>query len=217
MLAQPFSVPAERSKARDRVFIIRIFTGSIIGMISGVLISIFVLVLIFAGVLVALAATGGPGTCTPGGGPTTIDAANAASFRGKWDAFSTVLDGGAPANATFNESEISSRADEYLKQKDAPLKNPHVCLHNGQGEATATFSFLGFSAKLKLTGTMQLTGKHPQAKIDKIEIGNIPSFLTSPAERFVNSALDDVLNGVNLDHKYAPTLTDGQAAVAGTP
>lgn len=52
---------------------------------------------------------------------------------------------------------------------------------------------------------------------DSIEIGNIPSFLTSPAETFVNSALDDVLNGVNLDHKYAPTLTDGQAAIAGIP
>ena len=199
------------------MFIIRIFTGSIIGMISGLIFGAFLLMLVFAGVLVALAATGGPGSCTPGGGPTTIDASNAAAFRGKWDVLSTALDGGAPANATFTESEISSRANEYLKQKNAPLENPHVCLHNGKGEATATFSFFGFNAKLKLAGTMQLNGKHPQAKIDSIEIGSIPSFLTSPAERFVNGALDDVLNGVNLDHKYAPTLTDGQAAIAGTP
>jgi hypothetical protein len=214
MLAPPDGMPA---KARDRVFIIRIFTGSIIGMISGVLIGLFVLALIFAGLLVALAATGGPATCTPGGGPTTIDAANAASFRGKWDTLNTALDGGAPSNAIFNESEISSRADEYLKQKNAPLKNPRVCLHNGYGEGTATFSFLGFAAKFKIKGTMQLTGSHPKAKVDSIEIGNIPGFLIAPAERLVNRALDDVLNGVNMDHKYTPTLTDGQAAVAGTP
>ncbi len=199
------------------MFIIRIFTGSIIGMISGLLVGAFVLMLVFAGVLVALSATGGPGTCTPGGGPTTISAANAAGFTGKWNILSAALDGGVPANANFTESEISSRADEYLKEKNAPLEHPRVCLHNGSGEATATFSFFGFDAKLKLKGTMQLDSKHPKAKIDSIEIGSIPSFLTSPAERFVNRALDDVLNGVDLDHKYAPVLTDGQAAVAGTP
>jgi hypothetical protein len=199
------------------MFIIRIFTGSIIGIIGGLIFGAFLLMLVFAGVLVALAATGGPGSCTPGGGPTTIDAANAAGFTGKWNVLSAALDGGGPANANFNESEISSRANEYLKQKNAPLDNPRVCLHNGKGEATAKFSFFGFTAKLKLAGTMQLNGKHPQAKIDSIEIGSIPSFLTSPAETLVNSALDDVLNGVNLDHKYAPVLTDGQAAIAGTP
>ena len=39
------------------MFIIRIFTGSIIGMIGGLIFGAFVLMLIFAGVLVALAAT----------------------------------------------------------------------------------------------------------------------------------------------------------------
>jgi hypothetical protein len=77
------------------MFIIRIFTGSIIGMISGLIFGAFLLMLVFAGLLVALAATGGPGSCTPGGGPTTIDAANAAGFRGKWNVLSAALDGGA--------------------------------------------------------------------------------------------------------------------------
>ena len=189
----------------------------IIRMIAGALIGLFVLALIFAGLLVALAATGGPSTCTPGRGPTTIDAANAASFRGKWDTLNAALGGGAPSSAIFNESEISSRADEYLKQKGAPLKNPRVCLHNGYGEGTATFSFLGLDAKFRIKGTMQLTGQHPKAQVDGIEIGNVPGFLLAPAERFVNSALDDVLNGVNMDHPYTPILTDGQATLASTP
>ena len=199
------------------MFIIRIFTGSIIGIIAGVFVTLFVLSLVFAGTLVVLAATGGPATCTPGGGPTTIDTANAASFRAKWNALSSALDGGAPSSATFTESEISSRADEYLKQQDAPLKNPRVCIHDGTGDATATFSFLGFDAKFKISGTMKLDGPHPKANIDSIEIGNIPGFMLAPAERFVNRALDDVLDGVDMDHKYTPTLTNGQAAIAGTP
>jgi hypothetical protein len=199
------------------MFIIRLFTGSIIGLFFGAIFSLVLLAVVFAGVLVALAATGGPGTCTPGGGPTVIDAAGVTSFSAKWTALSASLDSGAPATAAFTESEISSRADEYLKEKNAPLKDPRVCLHDGSAEGTGTFSFLGFHAKLKIKGTLQLTGAHPQAKISSIEIGNIPSFLTSPAEKLVNSALDDALNGVDLDHKYAPAFTNGQATVAGTP
>jgi hypothetical protein len=208
---------ARRGKARDRVFIIRIFTGSIIGMISGVVVSLFVLALIFAGVLVALAAIGGPGTCTPGGGPTTIDAANAAAFRGKWDTLNAALASGTISSARFSESELSSRADEYLKQEDAPLKDPRVCLHNEAGEATGRFAFLGFNVKFKIKGTMRLSGKHPKAQVDSIEIGNVPGFLTAPAEKLLDRALDDVLNGVDMDHTYTPVISEGQVAIAGTP
>ena len=162
------------------MFIIRIFTGSIIGMISGVLLSLFLLVLVFGGVLVVLASTGSPSDCTPGGGPLTIDASNAAAFRGKWDTMAASLDGGAPASANFTESEISSRADEYLKEKDAPIKDPRVCLHDGVGEGTARISVLGFDAKFKLKGTMKLDGAHPDVNVDSIEIGNIPGFLLAP-------------------------------------
>jgi hypothetical protein len=204
-------------KARDRVFIIRLFTGSIVGMIFGLFTGVAVLFLVFAGLLVALAATGGPDSCTPGGGPTVIDASQAAGFQGKWDALTATLDGGAPASTTFTESELSSRADQFLEERDAPLKDPRVCLHDGYGEGTATFAFMGFDAKLKIKGTMKLDGARPEAEIDSITIGSIPGFLTAPAERFVNRALDDVLDDVDLDHKYTPTITEGQVALAGTP
>jgi hypothetical protein len=199
------------------MFIIRLFTGSIIGMITGLFVGIIALFLIFAGLIVGLAATGGPGDCTPGGGPTTIDAANAASFQTKWDAMNATLDGGAPASASFNESELSSRADAFLQEKDAPLKDPRVCLHNGYGEGSGKFSFLGFNVKFKVKGTMELAGAHPKAKIDSIEIGNLPGFLIAPAERFVNSAIDSAMDDVDLDHKYTPALTEGKAAVSGQP
>lgn len=214
MLAQPRKRAAN---ARERLFIIRLFTRSIVGMIAGLFVGVMVLFLLFATLLVGLAATGGPDNCTPGGGPTTVDNANSTSFIAKWTGLSAALNGGASSNAVFTESEISSRADQFLKEKDAPLKDPRVCLHDGYGEATATFAFMGFDAKLKIKGAMKLDGTHPEAKIDSITIGSIPGFLTAPAERFVNSALDDVLNDVDLDHKYTPTITDGQVALAGTP
>lgn len=199
------------------MFIIRLFAGSVIGMIAGVIVLIVGLLVVFVVAVGALAVSGGPGDCTPGGGPMTIDAAGASSFKQKWDAFNKTLDGGAPASVSLSESEISSRADAYLKSKSTPLKEPRVCIHDGSGEGQATISFLGMEAKFKVKGTLDLAATHPKAKIDSIEIGNVPGWLISPAESFVNSAIDDALNGVDLDHKYAPKLTPGKAEVGGTP
>jgi hypothetical protein len=199
------------------VFIIRIFTGSVIGIIFGILLSLFGLFVLFAIVLGALAVTGGPGDCTPGGGPITVDAANSTSFQQKWDAFNDVLDAGSPSSVTLSESEISSRAQSYLDEKDTPFKDARVCIHDGKGEGQAKMKFLGLTMKFKVTGTMQLDGAHPKAHIDSIDIGNIPGWMIGPAERVVNRGINGALDDVDLDHKYTPVLTPGQAAVGGTP
>jgi hypothetical protein len=199
------------------MFIIRLFTGSIIGMITGFFFSLLLLFVLFAVVVGALAATGGPSPCTPGGASITVDQANSDAFKSKWDAFSRVLDGGAAASVTLNESEISSRADTWLSDHSVPFSDPRVCIHNGSGEASSTFSFAGLHVKIKLKGTMTLTGAHPQAHIDSMEIGNIPGWASAPVESLVNRALDSALNDVNLDHRYTPTLTPGQAAIGGQP
>lgn len=64
---------------------------------------------------------------------------------------------------------------------------------------------------------MDLTGAHPKANIASMQVGNVPSWMLSPARRVINSAIDNELNNVTLDHRYAPTLTPGQAAVGATP
>jgi hypothetical protein len=199
------------------VFIIRFFTGSVLGIIFGIFLSLFALFILFAVVIGALAVTGGPGDCTAGGGPITVDAANSDSFKAKWDSFNDVLDAGSPSSVTLNESEISSRAKTYLEDQDTPFKEPRVCIHDGKGEGQAKMKFLGLTMKFKVTGTVELDGDHPKAHIDSIDIGNVPGWMIGPAERVVNRGINSALDDVDLDHEYTPVLTPGQAAVSGTP
>src|SRR5438105_5043448 len=103
------------------MFIIRLFTGSIVGMIFG-LISLVVLIAVIGAVAIgALAVSGSPGDCTSGSGLVAISQANSDSFQHKWDDFNNALGAGSPASVSLTDSEISSRADTYLKANDAPI------------------------------------------------------------------------------------------------
>ena len=159
--------------------LLRFITGSIIGMITAVIGGVLVVVLLLGAGTLALAATGGPEKCTPGGGTMNIDRIYAASFRDKWDAFEDTLDGGAASSVQFNESEISSRAQEYLDEEGVDIDDAQVCIHDGSGEGTGTFKFLGLSIKAKVTGNLDLSGDKPKADIDDIEVGNVPGFMTA--------------------------------------
>lgn len=199
------------------MFIIRFFTGSVFGIVTGVLLTLVVLVVLLAGMTLALAATGGPDACTPGGGPIIIDDANSAAFQEKWDALTETLDGGGSASTSFSESEISSRAQSYLDKHDAPIHDVRACVHDGYGEGTGTLSFLGLDVKFRVKGTMDLSGAHPDAQIDDYEIGNVPGFVTGALDMILSQAIDDQLGSIDLRHRYAPTLSEGTADIAGEP
>ncbi|MDO8612567.1 MAG: hypothetical protein Q7R32_07055, partial [Dehalococcoidia bacterium] len=98
-----------------------------------------------------------------------------------------------------------------------PFSGPRVCIHDGYGEGTATLEILGFDAKIKVKGNMDLTGARPVAKIDDIEVGNVPDFVTGFVENFVEDAIEDETKKVDLDHPMTPTLTEGDAKLDGTP
>ncbi len=182
----------------------------IFGLFGGLLL----LLLIIIACTAVLAFTGGPAPCTPGGGPITVSAANADAFDGKWDAFNPTLDGGSAATVNFNESEISSLVDREVGD---PFSGPQVCIHDGFGEGTATFEVLGFDSKIKVKGNMDLTGAHPVANIDNIEVGNVPDFLVDVVKGLVEDTIDDETAEVDLAHPMTPTLTEGDAKLDGTP
>ncbi|MBI2913203.1 MAG: hypothetical protein HYY03_04725 [Chloroflexi bacterium] len=197
----------------------RFFTSSPLGIVVGVVSALVLIVIVFVIVVGALAFTGGPGDCTPGGGPIELSAANSDTFRQKWDGLDATLDGGSPASATLTESEVASRADRYLTvERDTDFSDVLVCIHAGFGEGTAKVSgFLGLDVRAKVKGNVDLSGPHPVAQIDDIEVGNVPGFLVEPFENLVENAIDEALDGVNLKHTYAPTLSEGQAQINGTP
>jgi hypothetical protein len=82
---------------------LRFFWLSPLGIAIGAILTVAVVAVIFVGVNVILAFTGGPGACTAGSGTITINDTNAQAFQDKWDASEAILDGGSV-------SSISTRA-----------------------------------------------------------------------------------------------------------
>ncbi len=190
------------------------FGSSPLGIVLTAIAVILIAAVIFIGANVILAFSGGPGPCTPGGGLIIVNAANADGFQQKWDAFDGVLDGGSSSSVAFNESEVSSFVD---REFDSPINDPRICIYDGNGEGTATLDILGLSVKIKVTGNVDLSGEHPVAEIDDIEIGNVPGFITEMIEDFITDLIDDETNKADLAHTYTPILTDGNAQIDGAP
>ena len=196
------------------------FGSSPLGIAISAVLVILIAAVVFVGVNVILAFSGGPGPCTSGSGqPIPVNAASATAFQAKWDALDATLDGGTAASETFNESEVSSRADQFLEEEsDVDFKNVRICLHDGFGEVTGSLeALLGIETDVKVTGTVTLSGETPQAQITDIEIGNVPGFVVDIVEGLVEDAIDEALEDIELSHTYTPTLTEGEAQIDGQP
>lgn len=193
------------------------FFRSPLGLI-GSLVS-FLITVIAVGVLVTvlLAYAGGPGGCTPGVGAIELSDAQAASFDQKWDQLDAALDGGVPTTISLSESEISSRAERYARQRGGDIRDIRVCLHDGKGEATGKADAFFGRVKFKVTGTVDLTGEHPVVKFDDVKVGKVPSAVLAPFEGAVEDAIKDLLDDIALKHTYAPALKEGSAEISGTP
>jgi hypothetical protein len=200
--------------------ILGFFVASWIGRIIGLVLLLVILVVAFFGVVGILAATGGPSACTPGGSAEiVVSDANAASFQQKWDAFADQLNAGQPATVTFNESEVTSRANQWARDETIDFDDDiRICIYDGSGEATATFGGGWVDTKVSVAGTVTFEGATLQAQVDDIEIGNLPGFMVGPLEGTVEDAIQSALDDIELDeHTYTVTLTPGQATVNGTP
>ncbi len=195
------------------------FGPSPLGIALTAILVIVIAAVIFVGANVILALSGGPGPCTPGGGPITTNAANADGFQQKWDGFDAVLDGASPSSASFDESEVTSRADQYIREEtDVDFQDIRICIHDGFGEVTAKLeAILGLETKVKIKGNLDLSGDHPVAQDLEIDIGNVPGFITNAIEGFVEDAVDEALEDIDLSHTYTPTLTEGNAQIDGVP
>lgn len=194
-------------------FLFRSPLGLIVGLITTAVVGVVVL----GGVVGVMAVSGGPAPCTPlGGGPITIDAANADSFVAKWDSLDASLAAGMPTTIVLNESEITSRADRYIAEQGIPIKNVRVCIHDAFGEVTGSASTVaGLNADFRVTGTVDITDEHPVVTFGEVEVGRVPSFALSPFKRAVESVIRDELQKIDLGHTYLVGLSDGQAEIGG--
>lgn len=193
------------------------FFGSPLGIITGLLTTLVMIVVVLVVVTGALGFTGGPGACTPGGGTIEINDAQAQAFDQKWDQLDASLDAGNSTSISLSESEVSSRADRYLREKGGDVSDIRVCIHNGFGEVTGKVDASVSKAKFKVKGNVDLTGDHPDLNFDDIEVGNVPGAVIGPFENLVEDALQEVLDDINLKHSYTPTLQEGSVTIQGAP
>ena len=201
----------------------RVITGSILALVLGVLAVALACALVFGAVTLALAANGGPKACEPRGGPLVIDQAQADSFDQKWDTFQDAIDavnaGEAPDPArfvAFNESEISSRANTWADQRNIPIDDIRVCLDDGYGVGTGTVSILGFDTKVRVKGSVQLNENSAQPRVDEMQIGSLPGWMSGPLRRFVNSELDRTAVDVVNAQQYRVLIAQGRGAVVAS-
>ncbi len=188
-----------------------------IGRIGLVFVGVIVLAGALGGTMLGLAVTGGPDECEAGGGPIVVSDANAQAFDRKWDAFEATLAGGSPASVTFNESEVTSRVNAWNDEKDI-FEAIRVCVHDGYGEATGTLDGAGFvDAAFKMTGTVELAGDHPRAHINDIDLGNVPGPLLAALEDLAEDPIEEALDGIDLDHDYTMTYSEGKVRIDGRP
>ena len=189
----------------------------IAAIIRVVLISLAVLIVIIFGMGIvgtALLITGTPQPCVDR--QVLVSPAASQSLKGKWDGFRAQVASG-PASVTFNESEVTSRGVEYLKDKDVPLNDLQVYLcAQGYGEAMGTLDVLGRDVRTIIRGSLDLSKDKPRLDVQSIRAGNLPSGV---ATRIVNEILDR--SGVKtLDIKERITgisFSDGEVTLRGQP
>jgi hypothetical protein len=189
----------------------------IVGMVFGLLVIGIPLVAV---IFFLLAVSGGPGTCEVEGRPIEGSAAEAASFQQKWDQLNGALDAGQPSSATFTEGEATGRARQWVDEHDVPVSDLVLCFSAEDGGAAygkVDVPFFPGDVDVLVRGTVDLTGEHPDAEIDKMEAGNLPGPLTNLVENFINTLIDDQANDIDLDHDYGVEFADGNVTITGQP
>ena len=166
-----------------------------------------------------VAIAGTPGTCEDESRPITTSLQLAAAFQDKWDGLNASLTAGQPAAVTFTESEVSSRADLWLEEHDAPIEEILICFGDGTASASGKIDipFVPGDIDVLARGTLNLTGAVANADIDDLEVGGLPGPLTDLVESFINKVIEDQTEDLDLDHTYTLLFTEGQVTISGVP
>jgi hypothetical protein len=158
--------------------------------------------------------TGSPSPCTD----REFEPSSAASqqLRAEWDQFSAAAAQGR-AEIVLTELGVTSRAVEYIDEKDIPLKDVrvHFC-SDGLGEALGTIKTPGPDIRVLLRGTLDLSGDKPKIDIDTIKAGNFPGFGTTwIINNIIKKGDADILD--MDEHLISLQIRDGSATLTGGP
>jgi hypothetical protein len=120
---------------------------------------------------------------------------------------------------TFDETDVTSRGVEYIKEKDLPLKDLQVNFcPDGLGEARGTIDAPGRPIHVLLRGTLDLSGPKPRIDVKTIKAGNLPSIFGGTdwiITNVIKKSNADILD-VNA-HLTELEIKDGSATLTGGP
>jgi hypothetical protein len=209
-----------------------------LALVLGGIIFFFVVTGVILGALASGDAGDPPGSCqnsdpnpedasSPGAREVVTDPGLAAQFQTRWDEFQAQLDAGNPASVTFEESELTSRAQQWVDETDAPLDDVTICIYDGIAEARAVADIpyasevpvIGgvYETNVRATGRIDLSGENPEVVIVDFEAGDIPEWATDPIQDDIEEAINDRLADYDIVHDYTVTYREGQLEIAGQP
>jgi len=170
-------------------------------------------------VLFLLAVIGSPGGCRDEEEADVIDPALVASFQRKWDQLNATLDAGQTSTITVDERGATARARQWVEEHDAPVRELQVCFGLGDGAASGKVDipFVPGDVDVVVHGTVDLTGRQPEAVVKSVEIGGLPGPMTDRLKSLINRLVRDQTEEVNLRHDYGISFTDGTATISGQP
>jgi hypothetical protein len=185
-------------------------------------ISGFIVIFIFGvGLAAVLMLTGKPGVCDNpplrvGRDLDPVPSAElAAQLDARWDQFSAdIKNQQAVFQAT--ESEVTSRARQYVEDEDVPVDDVFVYYcDDGKGQLAGRVDVAGVGANFVATGTLVLGGEKPVVEIDSVDVGNMPGFV---ADAVLDLLLDADARRLELDENLVDfNIADGLAELTGGP
>jgi hypothetical protein len=157
-----------------------------------------------------------------------ISDALAAEFEQAWNDANAGVAGGQPeVSFSLTEAQVSSRANRFLEDGDAPVKDVTVCFHSGSAEAhgkveTPTLAGLPligsvFEPDVKVAGTVDFNGERPSIQITELDAGALPGFIEDRIKDRIKDEVNGLLDDLALKNSYSLTFSEGQVQVTVRP
>lgn len=160
---------------------------------------------------------------SPGLRDVTTDPSLAQKWQERWDSFLYQVETGQGIGVTFEESEMTSRATQWLAAEDIPLKRVTICFYDGEAEARATaevpvvsdIPLLGgvFETEVRARGAIDMSGEHPRIDITELDAGALPGLAASLVEDDLEGLVNDQLAELTLSRVYDVTFRETQAEI----
>jgi hypothetical protein len=181
----------------------------------GVIVGGVVLVVVLTA---AAAFVGSPGECDSGDREVQISSALAQGLQDKLDTFDEQLDAGQAASFTFDESEATSRGQQFLEDENAPIDGLKVCFSpEGPSASGKVSAVAGLDLDVKVSGKVDLSGEHPRVEDLDIDVGKVPGFVTGGLEGLIKDVINDQLDHIDVEHQLTITFGEGTATLSGQP